>query len=66
MKKVTEEFLEELIKRNVDTTKIRNSRTGAMIERETVNVKQIVKEVMEALRTKRKAAVKKPKKKKVK
>ena len=65
MKKVTEDFLEEVIKRNVETTKVRNSKTGAMIEKEKVNVKQIVKEVMDALRTKRKVLIKKPKKKKV-
>jgi len=65
LKKVTEDFLEEVIKRNVETTKVRNSKTGAMIEKEKVNVKQIVKEVMDALRTKRKVLIKKPKKKKV-
>jgi len=59
MKKITEDFLEDVIKRNVSTHMVKSSKTGAMIERERVDVRAIVKEVMDALRAKRKTSIKK-------
>lgn len=66
MKKLTEEFLKEVIKKYVTISRVKDSNSGAMVERERIDVKAIVKDVMEALRTKRKKASVKKKKAKIK
>ena len=58
MEKVTEEFLEKVILENTETLEVRDSRTGAIVKKEIVNVKVIVRSVMAALRNKKSKAKK--------
>ena len=54
MKKITKEFLKDVIKRNTETSEVRDASTGGRVKKEFVNVEKIVDEVMTALRSKRK------------